>query len=208
MQWVSSYFDQETRVGWFSTYDGCNDEDGNEDPVPIPGCWGSSNKFLKHLLYLTSEWGKKRFLFLLPVDRDTHIYFSSNLRHPPCALCGSNLIIFLSTAIFSARAGAGVKILWCFLVQVNAMVKLTPHAPNPKATDKYLFGFLLQFQVDINSQPVAKYERSSKLLYFEYNKYLFCKFKKSWKFSLISLIILNWSIHFLESCMEFKRNFY
>ena len=139
MQWVSSYFDQETRVGWFSTYDGCNDEDGNEDPVPIPGCWGSSNKFLKHLLYLTSEWGKKRFLFLLPVDRDTHIYFSSNLRHPPCALCGSNLIIFLSTAIFSARAGAGVKILWCFLVQVNAMVKLTPHAPNPKATDKYFF---------------------------------------------------------------------
>ena len=115
MQWESSYFDQETRVGWFSTYDGCNDEDGNEDPVPIPGCWGSSNKFLKQLLYLTSEWGKKRFLFLLPVDRDTHIYFSSNLRHPPCALCGSNLIIFFINSYFQCQGrGRSENIMMLF----------------------------------------------------------------------------------------------
>ena len=46
------------------------------------------------------------------------------------------------------------------MVQVNAMVKLTPHAPNPKAMEKH---FLVQFQVYKNSQPVTKYERSSKL---------------------------------------------
>ena len=151
---------------WFPTYDGCNDEDGNEYPVPIPGCWGGSNKFLKQLI-LHQRVGIWKTLFSLPVGRDTHIYFSSNLPRPPCALCDSNLIIFLWTAIFRGRAGAaGMKIFWCFLVQVNAMVKLTPHAPNPEATDKHFFGFLLQLQVDSNSQPVTKYERSSKLLYF------------------------------------------
>lgn len=115
VQWVSSYSDQETINGWFPTYDGCNDQDGNEDPVPIPGCWGGSNKFLKQLL-LHPRVGKWKSLFSLPVGRDTHIYFSSNLPRPPCALCDNNLIIFFMNSYFQwqGRGRGNENILMLF----------------------------------------------------------------------------------------------
>ena len=48
----------------------------------------------------------KGSLFSLPVGLDTHIYFSSNLPRPPCALCGSNLIIFYEQ-LFSVAGHQG-----------------------------------------------------------------------------------------------------